>query len=328
MKNWSDANRARVLKLLETLDPNQRHFAVFDADNTLWENDLEEALMPWLENKGLLSLEGLSSAIKPIPCLPQESLWNYYQRLCAIDDSIGYLWICQVFDGLRLDLLRDNIHELVNSQHQIPTTELIDGLKKDVLVYPPKVFSAQIDLIRMLTAANVEVWVVSAALEELVRMVAADPRFGLNVPAERVVGVNLLLQNSDETLRISARDRDTLVGHQAYFEPSRLEARITHHLFAPATWYHGKVSAIRKWIHPSQAPLLVAGDSQNDLPMLFEVDGKGKGIRLWVNRKERYLTAAKAEASRREESMDDQHGWLLMTPAELHGAADTATGKR
>jgi phosphoserine phosphatase len=277
--------------------------------------------MPWLENKGLLSLEGLDPAITPIATIKGESLWNYYQRLCDIDDSIGYLWVCQVFEGLSLAMLRENIREVFDEVRPIPTTRIIQGENVEVAVHPPKVFRAQIELIQTLTTAGVEVWVVSAALEELVRMVAADPAYGLNVPAERVIGVNLLMKNSDDSLRVSAHDRQVLRGYQSYFSPERLEATLTHHLFAPATWYQGKVSAIRKWIAHSKAPLLVAGDSQNDLPMLFEVEGTGKGIRLWVDRKTKYRDAAIAQAKRRGQLMDEAHGWLLMTPQALHGVA-------
>ena len=319
MQHWPESARERIQHLLRELEPNEDYFAVFDADNTLWEHDLEEALMPWLENQGILSLANLDPAIKPIPPLPEESLWNYYHRLCEIDDSVGYLWVCQVFEGLSLDVIRENIHALLQHAQPIPTNELVDGVKTETFVQPPRVFQAQIELIDALKQAGVEVWVVSAALEELVRMVAADPLFGLNIPAERVIGVNLLLRDQDGSLRISAHDRARLVGHEAYFAPSRLQATLTHHLFAPATWYQGKVSAIRKWIHPVKAPILVAGDSQNDLPMLFEVDGAKRGVRLWVDRKETYRQAAYTEANRRGEQFNEAFGWLLMSPTQLHG---------
>jgi hypothetical protein len=32
-----------------------RSYAVFDADNTIWNHDLEEALLPFFETRGTLS---------------------------------------------------------------------------------------------------------------------------------------------------------------------------------------------------------------------------------------------------------------------------------
>ena len=96
--------------------------------------------MPWLENKGILSLDTLRPAIKPIPTLPNESLWNYYTRLCRIDDSVGYLWVCQVFDGLSLGLLRTQIHELFGWNGAIPTTQIVDGESREISVNAPSIF--------------------------------------------------------------------------------------------------------------------------------------------------------------------------------------------
>ena len=42
----------------------------------------------------------------------------------------------------------------------------------------------------------VEVYAISAAHEELVRMVAADPRYGYNAKPENVIGVTTLLKNA------------------------------------------------------------------------------------------------------------------------------------
>ena len=43
---------------------------------------------------------------------------------------------------------------------------------------------------------GIEVYVVSAASEELVRMVASDPKYGYNVKPQNVIGVSLLLRTA------------------------------------------------------------------------------------------------------------------------------------
>ena len=39
---------------------------------------------------------------------------------------------------------------------------------------------------------NIEPWIVSASAEEIVRMVASDPKYGLHIKPENVIGVMLL----------------------------------------------------------------------------------------------------------------------------------------
>jgi phosphoserine phosphatase len=317
---WPQETQDQLTKFLDTASLEKTApYAVFDADNTLWQNDLEEALMPYLEQKEILSLSKLDPAIQPIPILKQESLWNYYLRLCEIDDSVCYLWIAQVFSGLELSVLQENIHEMLGSEEPIKTTYFKNGALQEVEVGRPKVFAAQAQLIQALHKAGVKVWVVSAALEELVRMVASNPKFGLNVVPEQVIGVNLLLNNPDGSVRLSSHDRQQLAGLDAFLNPERLKAKLSYHLVAPATWYEGKVAGIRKWIEPIQAPILVAGDSKNDLPMLFEADTVNGGLRIWVNRKASYYEKASSDAKLRGEEFTSDYGWLIMKPSALHG---------
>ena len=59
------------------------------------------------------------------------------------------------------------------------------------------------ELIAYLRANNVDVWIVSASLEEVVRMVASDPEYGLSIPPERVIGVNLMLKKPMEIVQLA-----------------------------------------------------------------------------------------------------------------------------
>jgi len=106
LDQWPTAARAKLEQVVEQAPAGS--YAVFDADNTVWKNDLEEALLPFLENRGELSPAALDAALRPVPLLPGETLYGYYQRLCAIDDKVCYPWSAQVFAGRSLgDLKRD-----------------------------------------------------------------------------------------------------------------------------------------------------------------------------------------------------------------------------
>ena len=61
---------------------------MFDADNTTYRYDLE-SLLPYLENRGVLTRDTLDPSLKLIPFKDsadyRESLTSYYYRLCEID---------------------------------------------------------------------------------------------------------------------------------------------------------------------------------------------------------------------------------------------------
>ena len=53
LDRWPAPARASIEQTIATAPAGS--YAVFDADNTIWRHDLEEALLPFLENKGTLS---------------------------------------------------------------------------------------------------------------------------------------------------------------------------------------------------------------------------------------------------------------------------------
>ena len=145
-------------------------------------------------------------------------------------------------------------------------------------------------------------------------MVASNPVFGINVPAEQVIGVNLLMEGADGNVWASAQHRERAMTGDTYFEEERLLSVVTHHLYAPGTWYAGKVAAIQEWIHPSQRPMLVAGDSPNDFYMQFYANAVEGGIRLRIHRKDAHKLQLQEEVQKRlmskNATFDPQLGWL------------------
>ena len=170
---------------------------------------------------------------------------------------------------------------------------------------------------------NIEPWVVSASAEEIVRMIVSDPKYGLHIKPEHVIGVNLLL--SYETGQVISSAEERKAGHigKFYFSKERMQAILTHHFYAPATWYAGKVAAIKEWIHPSQRPLLVAGDSPNDFYMQFYANVEGGGLRLRIHRKNSHKNLLEQEIMLRKQGENNadplpQEGWIEVTVDELH----------
>ena len=185
----------------------------------------------------------------------------------------------------------------------------------------PKIFPAQRELIHWLESQGVTVWGVSASLEEVVRMVVSDPKYGLSIPPERVIGVNLMMYKPDGQTAVGAIERsEDCTGLDHYFSPERMRWTLSDYPYAPLTWYAGKVAGIKEWIHPSQRPLLVAGDSPNDFYMQFYSDVENDGIRLRVHlndgHKQKLIEAQKMRMISNADG-DPTKGWLVVTPKEL-----------
>lgn len=244
LKHWP-ADAARQLDSMIAANANKGNYAVFDMDNTSYRYDLEEALLPFMENKGLLSRDKLDPSLKLIPFKDtaehKESLFSYYYRLCEIDDMVCYPWVAQVFSGFTLKELKVQVDELMASTQPIPSTYYDGDQVKAIDVQPPKVFKGQAELYNKLMENGIEVYVVSAASEELVRMVASDPKYGYNVKPQNVIGVSLLLKDRANGQLTTAR-KQISAGH--YDAKANEGLELTPYLWTPATWMAGKQAAI------------------------------------------------------------------------------------
>ena len=286
--------------------------AVFDADNTLWFDDITESLCAWLEHTGALTLEGLAPALRPLPFRPEESLWSYYRRLCELETGVGYLWVVQVFSGFTIRELRDAVRAMLASGAPVPTSELVGGVRTPATVGLPRPFQRMRELVAALQARGVECWIVSASPEELVRLLACDPVHGMGFDPDRVCGVNLLLEGDDGP-DWGARARAE--GRSPWTTDAWLDRRLTLHPIAPMTWYEGKVAGVRTWIDPTRRLLLAAGDSPSDIPMQLLVDPE-RGTRLRI-RCGAGADARTQAALRAREGTDAEQGWLVVAPEDL-----------
>lgn len=101
------------------------NYAVFDMDNTSYRYDLEESLLPFLENRGILTRDNLDPSLVLIDFKDSdeftETLYSYYIRLCEIDDLVCYPWVAQVWSGLTLGALKGYVDEVMAYNETIPT---------------------------------------------------------------------------------------------------------------------------------------------------------------------------------------------------------------
>jgi hypothetical protein len=147
----------------------------------------------------------------------------------------------------------------------------------------------------------------------------SDPRYGLDIPPENVIGVTMLLRDPQDGSVTTARSQ---IAKGQYSADRNARMILTPTLWPPLTWYEGKVAGIAAYIDPVRRPIVAAGDSRSDWPMLFY----GGGVRVWVDRKgtatpdllQRRAQRAEAERSAGlTPPLSADAGWVVVTQAEL-----------
>ncbi|KAF4979173.1 hypothetical protein FZEAL_4546 [Fusarium zealandicum] len=330
LKHWP-AKAARALEAMIARNANDGRYAVFDMDNTSYEHDLEESLLPYLENKGVITRETMDPTLKLVPFKDSDShnetLYSYYNRLCEIEDAVCYPWAAQIFSGIPLRDLKVYVDEIMSLNRTVPTSYYEDGVLTPIDVSPPKIFAGQVELYNKLMANGIEVYVVSAASEELVRMVASDPKYGYNVKPQNVIGVSLLMRTKKGGITTARKQ----IEDGEYKQRNNLDSVMTPFLWAPATWKSGKWAAILSYIDEWKKPILAAGDTpDSDGPMIFHgVDVGRGGIHLWVNRKESYKK--EIDHMRKQFAKDQKReglpvtankNWVVVKPGDIHSDRD------
>ncbi|QGM81138.1 HAD family hydrolase [Otariodibacter oris] len=328
LNHWPKDKAEQLEKFIKD-NAFQNKFATFDMDNTSYQYDLTESLLPYLEQHGVLTRDNLDPALKLIPFKDtdnyKESLYSYYVRLCEIDDLVCYPWIAQAFSGLELSELKKHVDTMIAEQKPI-AVNYYDGDKiVDYTVNPPKIFPGMVELYNKLQQNGIEVYVITAANEELVRMVASDPKYGYNVKPENIYGVNVLLKNkfNDEL----ATSHIQIKNGQYSNSENLKNMKFTSYLVNPMTWYEGKYATIVGWINQWEKPILVAGDTpiSDGYMLLNGADVKNGGLRVWVDRRQKYTDqmqkwskeASAKQTELKQEATADKN-WLIVKPEELH----------
>lgn len=129
--------------------------ACFDADGTLWAEDIGEGMLRWLAAGGLL----------PGTKAPWTEVWSEYEVRVRQDRCAGYAWAVAIMEGLREE-------DVIRWSHQFAAAW-------------PNYRPSMVGLLRALHDIGVEVVLVSASNRWLVEAAAA--RMGL--PSLRVLGI-------------------------------------------------------------------------------------------------------------------------------------------
>ena len=296
-------------------------------ENTSYRYDLEESLLPFMEMRGYLTRAKLDPSLKLIPFKDvrgyRETLQSYYWRLCEIDDLVCYPWVAQVFSGFTLAQLKSYVDELMAWNQPVPIKYWSGEEVKEGEVNPPKIFTGMNELYNVLMEHGIEVYVVSAASEELVRMVASDPRYGYNVKPENVFGVNMLLRDPKTGALSNSRFQ---IKAGTYDQAANQGLVLTPYLVNTMTWYEGKWGTIVGWIDQWRQPILVAGDTpiSDGYMLLNGVDVKKGGVRVWVNRRDRYTDAVTkwaGEAAAAQKGLGlpatADKNWIIVKPEDI-----------
>ncbi|BDH45206.1 phosphorylcholine phosphatase [Salmonella enterica subsp. enterica serovar Choleraesuis] len=327
LAHWPKEQAQKITQLVNE-HANQGEYAVFDMDNTTYKNDLEESLIPFMENRGILIRDKLPPELKLIPFNDSlgepESLYSYYHRLCALDELICYPWAAQVFAGFTLNELSEQVHALMAlNGAPIPVKYISAGHLVAGTVNGPQPVKGMQELFAFLTANGIDVWIMSAAHEELVRMVASDPRYGYNVKPEHVLGVNTLLRSPVSGELTTARKQ---IRAGTYQPDKNGNLVVTSFLVNPMTWFEGKYGTILGYISQWRKPILAGGDTPySDTYMLLNaVDTKKGGMRLWISR--RPATLVKLESLQQQavgaqktlgQEVNADSNWVIVSQQEL-----------
>lgn len=321
-------------------------YACFDADQTSYQWDLEESIFAYLEMKNVLTRENLDPALKLIPFLDtvehKESLFSYYYRLCStIGDIICYTWSAQVFSGMTLNELKTYVDEMLQLNTGNTTIKTIvttwnnnSVIQTEYNTPIPNFYRAQQELYNRLMANGIDVYVITASQEELIRMVLSDPKYGYNVKPQNVIGIATLLRN-DTQLTTSRKE----IIDNTYDQRQNLNLKFTSYVWSPQAMFAGKYGAIMTYINQWKMPIIVAGDTPtSDGYMMFHAYNQQRGtVRIWINRKNAYLTLIKQMQDQYVKEQEENNltvtadkNWIYVTPNELapaNGIASNTTGK-
>lgn len=182
----------------------RRVIACFDADGTIWAEDIGEAMLRLLAAAGLL----------PSEKRPWQEVYGEYEERVRKDRCAGYAWAVEVMAGLR--------------------EEEVVRWSKAFAASWPNYRPQMVRLLQALEEGHVEVYIISATCEWLVRAAAGL----MGIEESRVYGIRSRVQNGV----------------------------LTSEVLKPITCGPGKVEAIRKYI--GQMPDIAVGDSPGDTEML------------------------------------------------------------
>ena len=238
-----------------------RQFAVFDFDNTCIVNDIAEATLNHMARFALFRdrtiLPGAESLAKEELA---KNIFDHYYGLLENNNVLGaYEFGAKTLGGFKISEIGALIATVIKEESEaIGKTELYGKKISKGLTARPAV----IRLIEDLQKQGIKIWVISASPYLLVA--EAMKHFGISA---ELIGIR----------------------HKI------IDGVIMHELEYPLSVMSGKVDCIKLFIDSTVHPLLGAGDSMNDCPML-----EYSNLKIVVNRGNSLSQRAQAE------------GWILI----------------
>lgn len=325
LKHWPADAKAKIEEMIKK-NANKGAFATFDMDQTTYRYDLMDPLLAYMDQKGVLTRDTMDPSLKLIPFKDidgqKETMNSYYWRLCEIDDLVCYPWVSQVFAGITLKDLKKNLDEMLALKEPVKVKYVSGDKIKETSLPIPQMFRGMQELYEKLRENGIEVYVMTAGLEELIRMVASDPKYGYNVKPENVIGVTTLLKDPKTGELTTSRMQ---IRKGTYDEKKNLDLVLTPFLMNPMTWFEGKQGSTIGYISQWQRPIMAGGDSiGSDTYMLESVDVEKGGLKLWVNRKDKNVkwTLDHAKKSAEEQKklglpVTADKNWIIVKSEEI-----------
>ena len=245
-------------EIKEKLSGKDTPFAIFDFDNTCIVNDVGEAVFSYMCRNKLLRDTNLIGAYEGDY---HEAVFKKYHELYGGGKiKEAYALNAAMFSGFTPQEAEEIARVGIEAEgSEIGEAELYGSKIAHGLALRPQVM----ELMRLLQLNGVRIWVVSASAEIVVKVALKH----FDIAVEDLIGVRAVIE----------------------------EGIITRELESPMPIIEGKVDCMRKYIDPTQAPLLVIDDSTTGLPILETAD-----IKVVVNRN----NALTKEAEKR--------GWYLL----------------
>ena len=160
--DWNPGIKAALDQILKTQEPQK--VAVFDADGTLWHDDLGEAFFKYqIEHKLAPGLKGIADP------------WSHYRALCKTNTAAAYGWLAQINAGLP-----DN--ELLLQARAFYTGAFKDKINPNLR-----------SLIQNLKNNNFEVWICTASI----RWAIAPAMLDLNLDPRFLIAVDVQLDSKN-----------------------------------------------------------------------------------------------------------------------------------
>lgn len=293
--NWSIDNKKKIETILNT-HSFQNKKVIFDFDNTIISRDAGEYSFLKLVNNNKINIDEIKSFSpdfifngKKIVLGETVNPFEYYNYLM---DSLkthnnqeseiinGYIWLVQALSTLSINQLIDI--DIVEKDNQ--------NLKDKI---QPFFQPEMINLIGNLLLNAFNVYIVSATntwtvrhivINQLNKILKEKFKKDIKIKSENVYGINTLIKDM-RTGELN-KDFNLLKQNQKYKDMEIDEISnymITSQITLPVSTFDGKAELIKKYIlKDNEKPLLIAGDSPNDIPMLKLAEHK-----LWIQRTEK-----------------------------------------